>query len=270
MRTPATPKTRLFSPEALVADSELWLAREQASYLTRVLRLKAEDTLVIFDGNGGQFGATIKTFEKGRVLLQVGARQTTEAESPLPIQLIQGISRGGRMDIVVQKATELGVRRITPVITEYSVVKFGGDRAERRREHWRRICRSACEQCGRNRLPDIDLPQTLQACLDGFGNDGATRLMLDPRSDTGIRSKGAPAGVALLVGPEAGLSASERELCSDSGFAAVSLGPRTLRTETAAIAGVVALQVLWGDLGEQTTPGSTPRPASTRVPRGAE
>lgn len=249
MQIAATPKTRLFSPHTLVADSELWLTGEQAKYVTRVLRLKADDSLVMFDGNGGQFGASIKAFEKGRVLLHVGDRHTTDTESPLAIRLIQGISRGGRMDVVIQKSTELGVRRITPVITEYSVVKLANDRAAKRHDHWRKISRNACEQCGRNVLPEIDMPQTMEVWLGGLERDGAARIMLDPNSTTTIGARAAPdMQVELLVGPEGGLSVSEREQCMKAGFAPASLGPRTLRTETAAIAAIAVLQALWGDL----------------------
>jgi 16S rRNA (uracil1498-N3)-methyltransferase len=154
------------------------------------------------------------------------------------------------MDTVVQKSTELGVRRITPIITDFSVVKLDSDRAAKRHEHWRRISLSACEQCGRNRLPEIDVPQTLNGWLEGVQHDGTTRIMLDPRGGESIAALSAPnAGVELLVGPEGGLSPAEREQCRKADFAPVSLGPRALRTETAALAGVAVLQALWGDLG---------------------
>jgi 16S rRNA (uracil1498-N3)-methyltransferase len=249
MQITATPKNRLFSPDALVADSELWLTGEQARYVTRVLRLKTDDTIVMFDGNGGQFGAAIKAFENGRVLLHVGDRHTSNTESPLAIHLVQGISRGGRMDLVIQKSTELGVRRITPVLTDFSVVKLGGERATRRQEHWRKISQSACEQCGRNTLPRIDLPRALNRWLDTYKEDGATRIMLDPTSDDSIATMQVPdTKVELLVGPEGGFSDTERAQCRESGFEAVSLGPRILRTETAALAGIAVLQATWGDL----------------------
>lgn len=240
--------TRLFSPEALIAHSELWLSGGQAKYLTRVLRLKADDTLVMFDGTGGQYGATIKAIAKDRVLLHVGEFHAADFESPLIVHLVQGISRGGRMDVVIQKSTELGVRRVTPVITEFSVVKLDRDRAEKRHEHWRRISQSACEQCGRNTLPEIDLPENLDSWLRSHADDKTTRIMLDPESGDSVSTLEAPrAGVQLLVGPEGGLSDAERVQCEESGFRSVSLGPRVLRTETAALVGITIMQTLWGE-----------------------
>jgi len=244
----ATPKTRLFIPDALIANSELSLTGEQANYVARVLRLKVGGALFMFDGNGGKYGAVIKSFSKNRVVVTIGEHHDEEIESPLAIRLVQGISRAGRMDIVVQKATELGVRRISPVITEFSVVKLAGDRAVKRHEHWRKISQSACEQCGRNSLPAIDGPQDLRIWLDNRKSDGATRILLDPQSRTSVSMLQAPkARVDLLVGPEGGLSEAERSQCEESGFTPVSLGPRVLRTETAALAGITVLQTLWGD-----------------------
>lgn len=249
MQIAATPKTRLFSPVALVANSELSLTGEQAKYVKRVLRLRADDAIMLFDGNGGQYNAAIKSFNKDRVLVQVGEHHTVDNESPLEIRLVQGISRGGRMDVVIQKSTELGVRRITPVITEFSVVKLGSDRAARRQEHWRKVSQSACEQCGRNIVPEIDLPQNLSRWLEKRDDQGLTGVMLDPGSVDSISSMQVPkSGVELLIGPEGGLSDAERAQCQSSGFRPVSLGPRVLRTETAAVASIAVLQSLWGDL----------------------
>ncbi len=249
MQFAATPKTRLFSADALVDDSELWLTGEQARYVARVLRLKTDDNVVLFDGKGGEYGAVIKEFTKDRVRLRLAHRRDEEIESSLSIQLVQGLSRGGRMDVVVQKSTELGVRRITPVITEYSVVKLDPKKAMKRREHWLRVSQSACEQCGRNTLPEIDMPQCLDSWLGNLTDEGVTRIMLDPGSGESIAML-PPAldAVTLLVGPEGGLSDTERQLCEDLGLKAISLGPRILRTETAALAGIAVLQAYWGDL----------------------
>lgn len=250
MRQTTTPKTRLFSPDSLVVDSEMWLSGEQAKYVTRVLRLTTEDNLLVFDGNSGQYRAVIKAFARDRVLLHVGEHLAAEVESPLAINLVQGISRGGRMDVVIQKSTELGVRRITPVITEFSVVKLGKDRAASRHEHWQKICISACEQCGRNTLPEIEPPQKLAQWLGESEGTTSTRIMLDPQCGDSISALEAPENdVALLIGPEGGLSGGERAQCLKSGFRPVSLGPRVLRTETAAVAAIAVLQTVWGDLG---------------------
>lgn len=153
------------------------------------------------------------------------------------------------MDIIIQKTTELGVRRISPVIMERSVVRLDSDRAVSRHEHWCRISQSACEQSGRNVLPQIDMPQTLADWLDEDPDKETTRIMLDPQSSESIATLQEPDGnVELLIGPEGGLTDAERARCEDSGFRGASIGPRILRTETAALAGVAVLQAVWGDL----------------------
>ncbi|MFQ6007015.1 MAG: 16S rRNA (uracil(1498)-N(3))-methyltransferase [Woeseia sp.] len=249
MIRPATPKTRLFSPVTLTADTEMWVTGEQANHLSRVLRLRSGQALVVFDGTGGQYHAEVKQIVKDRVLLCVGDRHAREIESPLAVHLIQGISRGGRMDVVVQKSTELGVRRITPVIPEFSVIKLDTKRAASRHTHWLKIARSACEQCGRNTLPEIDMPQTLVSWLAACPVGEKTKIMLDPDRGESISSLSAPDGVVeLLVGPEGGLSDQEITHCADAGYRPVALGPRILRTETAALAGISVLQTLWGDM----------------------
>ena len=249
MQIAVPPKTRLFSPDALVDDSEVRLSGEHARYVSRVLRLRIDDAVVMFDGKGGEYIAVIKDFTKDHVLLRVGHRHAREIESQLTIQLVQGLSRGGRMDLVIQKATELGIQRITPVITKYSVVRLDPEKAAKRREHWLKISQSACEQCGRNTLPGIDLPQGLDDWLGKLGGESTTRIMLDPGSSESIATLPDPDEfVTLLVGPEGGLSDDERRRCTDLGFKTVSLGPRILRTETAAVAGIAVLQARWGDL----------------------
>ncbi len=181
--------------------------------------------------------------------MHVGARQTKEKESPLAIRLVQGISRGARMDVVVQKSAELGVHRITPVLTDYSVVKLEPEKAASRREHWLRICQSACEQCGRNTLPLIDLPRPLEDWLRDSRGAGTTRIVLNPGVGESVSKLPRPNGaVSLLIGPEGGLSDRERTICEQEGFTSVSLGPRILRTETAALAALAVLQAFWGDL----------------------
>ncbi len=247
----AAPKTRLFSADVLVEDSESWLTGEQARYVSRVLRLNIDDSIVLFDGEGGEYTAVIKEFAKDRVLLAIGHFRSDEVESPLAVELVQGLSRGGRMDVVIQKSTELGVRRIRPVITEHSVVKLGADKALKRRDHWLKVSQSACEQCGRNTVPEIAVPQALPDWLGSLPKNGDSRIMLQPGSGDSIATLSPPEDqVTLLVGPEGGLSAAERQQCEASGFRAISLGPRILRTETAALVGIAVLQARWGDLGK--------------------
>jgi 16S rRNA (uracil1498-N3)-methyltransferase len=242
-------KTRLFVSGQLINGSELVLEGDRARYLGRALRLAVGDDISVFNGEGGEWSAGIDAMTKSTVTLSIGAQAESGTESALKIHLVQGISRGERMDFVVQKATELGVKRITPVLTEYGVVKLDAARAEKRRDHWQNIAVSACEQSGRTRLPLIDTPMAL---TDWFGDKPTevdAELILAPGAPTSLASIAAPeTKVCVLIGPEGGFSHTEYEDADVAGFRAVSLGPRVLRTETAAIAALTAMQSLWGDL----------------------
>jgi 16S rRNA (uracil1498-N3)-methyltransferase len=243
---------RLFISQPLSHCDEFQLPDEQGHYLTRVLRLKPGDRVLLFDGSGAEYPALITVAQKKKVLLEIGAAVLRNTESPLKIRLIQGISRGERMDFVMQKATELGVDRISPVLTEFSVVKLSTARAARRLLHWQKIVQSACEQCGRNRLPVVDPPSTLHEFLRQ-STAAECRLLLQPSATTSLREMPQPAnGVDLLIGPEGGFSVAEYEMVAHAKFSAASLGPRVLRTETAALAAVTLLQANWGDLGGMT------------------
>ena len=242
------PLNRLYVPEPLQPGHELRLDDERAHYVARVLRLRVGDRLVLFDGGGGEFPAAITEVAKRGIVARVGERREKNVESPLPIALIQGISRGERMDFVVQKATELGVHRITPLVTEFSVVRLDGDRSDKRRAHWSRIAASACEQCGRNVVPAIDAPQSFSGWLSSGTPSGAARILLHPgakRTLAGLER--IHDRIELLIGPEGGLSDSEVNQAEGSGFSACSLGPRILRTETAALAAIAVLQAHRGD-----------------------
>lgn len=240
---------RLFVEDALQSGTELTLGDEQSHYVRRVLRLKPDDELILFDGRGGEFTATISANGKHGLRLRIGEHTVRDLESPLLIHLLQGISRGERMDLVVQKATELGVRRITPVLTEFSVVRLDDRKREKRSQHWLRVARSACEQCGRNSVPVIERPCLFEDCMADAG-DQHLRLMLQPRAGKTLAEFAPPqTGIELLIGPEGGLSDREIEQAIAAGYAGCSFGPRTLRTETAAIAAIAVLQARWGDLG---------------------
>ena len=240
--------TRLFVSEALGNGAELELAGETARYLGRVLRARVGDSVAVFNGDDGEFSAEILKITKGTVRLAIRAPIDNHAESPLKVHLVQGISRGERMDFVLQKATELGVKRITPVLTDYGVVKLDAKRAGKRREHWQRIAESACEQCGRVRPPLIDAPLALNRWF-GEQHEESTQLVLQPGAPTRLADVDAPATkVCLLIGPEGGFSEKEYADARAAGFDVVSLGPRVLRTETAAIAALTIAQSLWGDL----------------------
>ena len=242
-------RVRVHIDSPLAGTSEFRLTGDPARYVGRALRLGPDDKLVLFDGRGGEYEATILSLDKNSVTVTVGERVERNVESPLAIHLLQGVSRGERMDFVVQKTTELGVQRITPVITEYSVVKLEAKRAEKRLNHWRGVAASACEQSGRNVLPIIDAPQPLRAWLGEHYETPGTRLIMKPGGKNSIDSvdpKGA--NLILLIGPEGGFSDAEYELAEVAGFKAIGFGNRILRTETAAVAAIAVLQALYGDL----------------------
>ncbi|MGH8290218.1 MAG: 16S rRNA (uracil(1498)-N(3))-methyltransferase [Steroidobacteraceae bacterium] len=241
--------TRVYIPEPLNRGSRHTIKGDAANHIARVLRLAAGDPLTLFDGRGGEHTARVEALHQGAVVVAVGESSAAERESPLSLTLAQGISRGERMDWVVQKATELGVSRMVPLLTERSVVRLDARQAERKLEHWQGIAVAACEQSGRNRIPDIAPPLGLQDFLRSRQKDGPTRLLLSPTGALGIGELQAlDGGVIVLIGPEGGLAESEQRAALDAGFIAVRLGPRTLRTETAAIAALSVLQQRFGDL----------------------
>jgi 16S rRNA (uracil1498-N3)-methyltransferase len=246
----------------LAEGLEIDLPAAAAQHVATVLRLRPGAPLTLFDGQGGEWAASVLATDRRGARARVGAHDPVERESPLAITLLQGLARGERMDQVVQKATELGVARILPIAAERSVVQLGEARAERRIAHWQAVAASACEQCGRNRVPEILPPLALAAC--GAAPLPALRWVLDPAtgralpeavataqtSTTGLRE------VALLVGPEGGLSDTELALAARLGFEPVRLGPRVLRTETAGLAALAALQALAGDFGARSATGN--------------
>lgn len=240
---------RLFSPARLNADCELTLSRDQSRYVRNVLRKTVSDKLILFDGSGDEFPATISAMNRQEVTIETGSPRRRDRESKLAIHLVQGVSRGERMDFVVQKATELGVTRITPVLTRYSVVKLEAGRSAKRAIHWQRIARSACEQCGRNIVPQIDAPIALDDYLQSKATTDLLRIYLRPGAASEFDSL--PDDIQELeiaIGPEGGLHENEIERLRTLGFVAASLGPRILRTETAAIAAISVAQSRWGDM----------------------
>ena len=240
---------RLFVSGALINGAEIELDGDRARYLGKVMRARVGDDVSVFNGDGPEWPAQIVAIAKNRVTLQLGDSAVTGTESPLKVHLVQGISRGERMDFVVQKATELGVKRISPVLTEYGVVKLNAERAEKRREHWQKIAASACEQSGRTRLPLIDAPIGLKSWFGNKPEKVDAELILAPGAATPLASIAAPQTKAcILIGPEGGFSDNEYDDANAAGFTAVSLGPRILRTETAAPAALAVMQSLWGDL----------------------
>jgi len=242
-------KTRLFVSEELINGSELVLEGDRARYLGRVLRLRVGDDVTIFNGQGAEWSAGISGMTRNTATLLIGESHEVATESPLKIHLVQGISRGERMDFVVQKATELGVKRITPVLTEYGVVKLDAERAIKRRDHWQGVATSACEQSGRTKLPLIDTPMPLKNWFGNRPDEVGTQLILAPGASASLAGIAAPATkICVLVGPEGGFSQTEFDDAELSGFKSVSVGPRVLRTETAAAAALAVMQSMWGDL----------------------
>jgi len=242
-------KNRFYAEEPLQAGGEITLRGERARYVSRVLRLGQDDRIELFDGSGAQFPAVIRNISKDIVTVAVTDRCEYSTESPLSITLVQGISRGDRMDHAIQKATEVGVTRIIPVHTEFSVVKLDERRAEKRLLHWRGVAASACEQCGRNRLPQVSPPAQFLALLGEYRDVPADKIILRPAAGATLRSIGnVSSNIVVAIGPEGGFSDKEYEHAELAEFRPVSFGPRILRTETAAVAVVAALQALYGDL----------------------
>ncbi|MDZ7769041.1 MAG: 16S rRNA (uracil(1498)-N(3))-methyltransferase [Woeseiaceae bacterium] len=244
--TPMTSR-RLYIDQPLTAGQTLIIDGEPARYIGRVLRCRPGQTIVLFDGGGSEFPSVIETIARKGITFRIGDAVHRNVESPLALRLMQGLSRGERMDTVIQKATELGVHRLSPLDCEFSVVHLDDRRADRRTRHWRGICQSACEQCGRNTLPVLDAPATFAGAIADSGGQ-ATRLLLHPGAAQSMQDIAPSTEVTLLIGPEGGFSDSELAQADEAGFKRVSLGPRTLRTETAAIAAIALAQALWGDL----------------------
>ncbi len=239
---------RVLAPGLPAAGGSFELPAGAAAHVARVLRLVAGDALVLFDGAGQEAAATIAEIRGSSVHVNVTVPAVVDRESPLSLTLVQGVSRGERMDLVMQKATELGVARLIPVMTERSVVKLDAAQAAKRLQHWQGVVAAACEQSGRAWLPEVLPPQPLLKWLAQPAKEGEQRFLLHPGSSTRARDLPALRSATLLIGPEGGLAPQEREAALQSGFQDLSLGPRILRTETAALAALAALQAVAGDL----------------------
>jgi len=236
---------RFFAPVQLSLGAEIDLPERVARHCA-VLRLRRGDSIVLFNGEGGEFSSELTRVSRGDARAHVISRQTPERESPLAIALAQCVSSGDRMDATLQKSTELGVSRIVPIASERSIVRLSSDRADRRVAHWRNVVIAACEQCGRNQVPEVGAIIGFDAFLGQAAADGL-RLLLAPDADRDLKQLEPPGKVTLLVGPEGGLAPEERQRAERSGFLPVRFGPRVLRTETAPLAAIAAMQALWGD-----------------------
>lgn len=239
---------RIYVSQPLAQGTTVLLDERATRHAVRVLRLREEQPLTVFNGGGYEWQATITRITGSELQLEIGRLIESQRESPLKITLMQGISRGQRMDFTLQKAVELGVARIVPVWTNRSQVKLSGERLERRLAHWQGVIIHACEQSGRTRLPELASPQPLNRALE-TGQIPDLGLVLAPSGNNTLDNMGEkPVTISVLAGPEGGLTESEVGLALRAGFIALRLGPRTLRTETAALAALAALQARWGDL----------------------
>jgi 16S rRNA (uracil1498-N3)-methyltransferase len=240
--------TRLYVDAALTGET-LRLDPEQAHYLGRVLRCREGETIIVFNTLGTERQATIRSLAKRNPVIALGAATEPLPESPLRIALLQALVKSDAMDLIVQKATELGVDRVLAVKTEFSVIRLDAERGKSRLAHWHRIALSACEQSGRHRPPGLELFASLDDAITSIPADSA-RIAYAPGSTTPVTASDVHgAGVCIAVGPEGGFSPTETTRFTESGFSLRTLGPRTLRAETAAIAACAGLQLVAGDLG---------------------
>ncbi|MFU8789613.1 MAG: 16S rRNA (uracil(1498)-N(3))-methyltransferase [Methylobacter sp.] len=241
--------SRLYAPIPLATGNRIELDDDNGHYVRTVLRLKKDTPIILFNGDGGEFLCTVDEVSRKTVSIEVGQWTDRSVESPLQVILGLGISRGDRMDLTVQKAVELGVNHITPLLTERCVVQFKGEKKPQRLLHWQKIVQHAAEQSGRTALPDLPEVEQLQHWV---GKQQGLKVFLDPYADTTLNQLMPDAmTVTLLTGPEGGFSAQERDLAKAAGFIPVRLGARILRTETASLAALAAVQLLWGDFGNE-------------------
>jgi 16S rRNA (uracil1498-N3)-methyltransferase len=253
--------TRVFVEGELQSGSVVELPRDTGAHLAKVLRARSGDEVVLFNGDGREFTGAIEKVQGSRVSASIGAARSVDRESPFELTLVQCVPRGDRMDFIVQKATELGVVRIVPVLSRRSVVRLDESQSVSKQAHWRAVAVSACEQCGRNRVPSVAAPLALLNYLGALSPQGTPaadlRLVLEPeraqRTERGARptdiaSSQLESRAQIAIGPEGGFAPEELEAFDLSAFSRLSLGPRVLRTETAAIAAIVVLQSRFGDM----------------------
>ena len=239
--------TRVYVETCLEAGAALELPPETAAHVAKVLRARVGDGLILFNGDGREFSAEIESVRGARVRASVGPGTFVDRESALAVTLVQSVPRGDRMDFIVQKATELGVARIVPTLSQRSVVRLDARQSEAKATHWRAVVVSACEQCGRNRVPAVEDPRQLIDYL-GAAAGGGTRLVLEPDADADTVTRDVAGSVEIAIGPEGGFAPDELEAFHLAGFKRVRFGPRILRTETAAIAALTWLQTQFGDM----------------------
>ena len=238
---------RFYPPTALAPHTTLNLPDNIIRHI-HVLRLNAGDSITLFNGTGNDFAATLQEIGKRHAQCHITAQRQPENESPLKITLVQAISSGERMDFTLQKSVELGVASITPVLSERCVVRLQGERADKRVQRWQEIAVSACEQCGRDTVPPVRPILRLSDYLRQAAAEDGLKLLMSLQNAQSLREKQpAQRPVYLLIGPEGGWTAAEEQAAVEAGFEAITLGKRVLRTETASLAAIAAMQTLWGD-----------------------
>ena len=239
---------RIYTPVTLITGNAIELDENAFNHAIRVLRLRQDDTIILFNGQGGEYKAELDEVQKKHATVRIGQFVDRDCESPLTIILGQCISRGEKMDYTIQKAVELGVSQIVPLFSERCGVKLNQERQDKRLQHWHSVIISACEQCGRNRIPELHDAMSLQTWQQQL--TASLKLVLDPTAADSLATLSKPANdVALLIGPEGGLSDDEINNAIKHGFCGIRLGPRILRTETAGLTALSVIQQLWGDLG---------------------
>jgi 16S rRNA (uracil1498-N3)-methyltransferase len=240
-------RIRLFVDTPLQAGFGVTLSEAAANHAVRVLRLREGDAVTLFNGDGHDYSGQI-SLGKREARVQVMRVDAVANESPLAITLVQAIARGEKMDLILQKATELGVAKIVPVTSDRTEVRLDEDRADKRILHWQRVLESACEQCGRAQIPQIESPLTLERAARLFADGDETRLVLHPDGGESLSRITCSDAVAIAIGPEGGFSDRDLAVLDQAGFRRLTLGPRILRTETAGLAAITALQARFGDL----------------------
>ena len=239
----ATP--RIHCDLTLGPGAQFSLSPDAAQHVAKALRLKAGEAIVVFDGRGGEYEAVLTRVDRDRVDVKTGGMRVAARESPLRVGLVQGLPEADKMDWIIQKAVELGVAWVQPIVCDRSVVRLSGERAERRAAHWRRVAIAACEQCGRDVVPEV---RPVQAFMGWIAVPAEVpRWQLVPGAPPLAAQPAPPPSFELVVGPEGGFSEREQALAADQGCLPVSLGPRVLRTETAPVAALAAIHALWGD-----------------------
>jgi 16S rRNA (uracil1498-N3)-methyltransferase len=237
---------RFYVDAPLRAGTSCMLPEEAAHHALHVLRLRSGDEVTLFNGRGGEYAGRIASLDKRKLLIDVLQHREVEREAPLRMVLVQGVSSGERMDFTIRKAVELGVAEVRPVLAAASVARPKGERAAARREHWQKVAISACEQCGRNRIPEV---QDLVSVQEAMKRDESRKILLSPRAELRFSEacRQIETAVTIAAGPEAGFNAAEEAAFLDAGYVPAKLGARVLRTETAALAALAALNALRGD-----------------------